>query len=126
MDRMATPFKTTNIIFYCRRWEQTVRFYRDLMGLSVNFQNDWFVEFRLNAGSRLSVADEKRAAIKSCDGKGSTIALQVEDIQSVWESFGNNGVNLSQIRSHPWNAKVFYLFDPDGHRIEIWQAMGTE
>ena len=25
-----------------------------------------------------------------------------------------------------WNARVFYLFDPEGHRIEIWQSVKTD
>ena len=112
---------TTNTILYCKEWKKTVRFYRDQLHLPVNFSTDWFVEFRLNAMSRLSIADEKRASIISCEGKGITIALEVEDIDSVWESTRKIGLEPTVIRKHPWNARVFHLFDPEGHRIEIWQ-----
>ena len=54
---------TTNTIFYCKRWEATVRFYRDRLKLPVHFSADWFVEFELTTVSRLSIADEKRATI---------------------------------------------------------------
>jgi hypothetical protein len=37
----------------------------------------------LNAGARLSVADEKKATIQSSSGQGITLGFQMEDIQSM-------------------------------------------
>jgi len=122
---MDKEIKTSNIILYCRKWKKTVEFYRDHLGLTVNFSTDWFVEFFLNPSSLLSVANEKRASIKSCCGKGITIALEVGDIDKAWESIDKVGLNPTEIRKHAWNAKVFYLFDPEGHRIEIWESIST-
>lgn len=113
---------TANIILYCKEWEKTVRFYKDQLHLPVNFSTDWFVEFCLTANSRLSIADEKRSSIKSCGGKGVTLALEVEDIEAVREYTEKIGLKPTVISKHPWDARVFYLFDPEGHRIEIWQS----
>lgn len=115
--------RTANIILYCKEYEETVRFYKDRMHLPVTFSTDWFVEFCLNKMSRLSVADEKRSSIKSCAGNGMTISLEVEDIQAAWNESKKNGLEPTVIHTHPWNARVFYLFDPEGHRIEIWQPI---
>ncbi len=41
------------MILYCRQWNNTVEFYRDLMKLPVSFSNNWFVEFLLTETSRL-------------------------------------------------------------------------
>jgi predicted enzyme related to lactoylglutathione lyase len=114
---------TTNMILYCKEWGKTVRFYRDQLHLIVSFSTDWFVEFALTTSSRLSVADEKRSSIKSCEGKGVTLALEVEDIDGVWEYMEKIGVKPTVIRKHPWDARVFHLYDPEGHRIEIWQPL---
>lgn len=114
---------TTNIILYCKEYENTVRFYRDRMHLAVTFSTNWFVEFRLNEMARISVADEKRTSLKSCSGQGMTLSLEVEDIQASWDDSIKSGLEPSAISSHPWSAKVFYLFDPEGHRLEIWQSI---
>lgn len=118
--------KTVNMILYCERWEQAVRFYREALNLPVLFAGDWFVEFRLSDSARVSIADERRASIKSSHGRGVTLALEVDDIDSVRKDMEKKGLAPTPLRNHPWNARVFYLFDPEGHRIEIWQAGPAE
>lgn len=113
---------TSNTILYCRKWEETVRYYRDRLRLPVTFSTDWFVEFRLTEGARLSIADEARSSIPSACGKGITVALEVDRIEAMHDDVTDAGLAPSRIRQHPWNARVFYLVDPEGHRIEIWQA----
>ena len=113
---------STNTILYCQHWEETVRFYRDGLSLKVNFMTDWFVEFLVSANARISIADEKKASIKTPETHGITIALQVDDIKSVWDNYVKKGLHPTPVKAHPWNARVFYLFDPDGRRLEIWQA----
>lgn len=123
---MQSAPKTTNTILYCREWDKTVRFYRDQLQLPVTFATDWFVEFQLNTASRLSIADEKRATVKSCGGRGVTLALEVEGIAALRESALKSGLTPTALRSHPWGAWVFYLFDPEGHRLEFWQARASD
>lgn len=113
---------TTNTILYCKEWEKTVEFYRDQLKLPIIFTTDWFVEFGLNAMSRLSIANEKRSSIKGCGGKGVTITLEVDDIEAAREDAEKVGLKPTQLRMHAWDARVFYIFDPEGHRIEIWQS----
>ena len=118
---MKQGLKTANTILYCKNWSQTVLFYKDRLGLTVNFANDWFVEFCLAGGARLSIADQNRASVKSCGGAGITLALEVEAIEPVWAKINASGLGPTHIRDHPWGARVFYFYDPEGHRIEIWQ-----
>ena len=116
---------TTNTILYCTKWVKTVEFYRDQLKLPIIFTTDWFVEFGLNAMSRLSIASEKRSSIKGCGGKGVTITLEVDDIEAAREHAEEIGMKPTKLRKHPWDARVFYIFDPEGHRIEIWQSSKT-
>lgn len=120
---MNKAFKTANTILYCKNWQQTVAFYKDRLGLQVNFQNDWFVEFCLTDRARISIADESRASVKSCGGGGITLALEVKDIESIRAYIYESGLGPTEIRNHPWGARVFYFYDPEGHRIEIWQQL---
>ncbi len=117
---------TSNMILYCKEWSATVCFYRDRLMLPINLSTDWFVEFSLNNASRLSIADEKHTSIKGSGGSGVAISLQVEDIDHAWKYAQATDLAPAEIRMHPWGARVFNLFDPEGHRIEIWQSLITD
>ena len=119
----GSNYLTTNIILYCEKWHKTVHFYKDHLALEVVFSSDWFIEFSLNEKSRLSIADQDKSSIKSVGQKGITITLQVRDIDNIWNDLHKKDLEPTPIRIHPWNAKVFYVFDPEGHRIEVWQTL---
>ena len=113
-------FKSANTILYCKRWKETVAFYQQHLGLPITFSTDWFVEFRLADVAHLSVADEARASIKSSSGQGLTLALQVDNAETAWQQLQDLGLRPQPLRDHAWGARAFYLFDPEGHRLEIW------
>lgn len=113
---------TGNFIIYCDNWQSTVSFYRDLLALEINYENDWFVEFILTDSARLSVANANRASIDSSAGQGITIALQVLDLAQRHQMFTDQVIEITPIKEHAWGAQVFYLKDPEGNRIEFWQS----
>ena len=113
--------KSTNTILYCRNWQETVEFYRTGLKLLVLSSNEWFVEFKLNEMSRLSVANEARTSIDSSGGKGITVSLQVADIEQTRNELLEAGVTPTPIKD-VWGAKAIYLHDPEGNRLEFWSG----
>ncbi len=114
--------RTVNTILYCKRWQETVDFYQQRLKLPVTFATAWFVEFRLCDAARLSVADERRASVKSAGGGGITIALQVQDADAAWQALKEGGLEPGPVQDHAWGARVFYFADPEGHRLEVWSS----
>ena len=110
---------------YCNKWQEMTAFYRDGLKLEVAVSLDWFVEFRLNETACLSVADARRASVGSSEGKGLTVTLKVDDIRTVHRQIKETGLEPTPIKDHPWGAKVFYLRDPEGNRIEFWTDAGS-
>ena len=119
---MSTPFtfQTTNTILYCQRWAETVAFYRQVLALPIMVETHWFVEFILTDMARLSIADERRATVKSSGGAGITLTFQVDDIVAAWQRVADGGGAPGPVRRHAWGAQVFYLHDPESHRLEFW------
>jgi len=111
---------TVNTILYCSKWNETVAFYENKLKLEVAASFEWFVEFKLNDGSCLSVANEERASIGSSGGQGLTIAIKIDDLMETHSHLKEAGLNPTLIKDHPWGAKVFYIYDPEGNRIEFW------
>jgi catechol 2,3-dioxygenase-like lactoylglutathione lyase family enzyme len=118
-DRPLLDIDRTNTVLYCERWTETVAFYRSVLGLRVAFQNDWFVEFQLTSSGFLSIADCSRATVAAVDGQGITLTWQVPDIDHARAVLEASAVDVSEPRRR-WGANVFYCYDPEGHRIELW------
>lgn len=116
---MHMKIKAANTILYCKKWNETVAFYRDGLKLLVIHSTDWFVEFKLNESARLSVANEGRATIKSGEGRGITISLQVAEIEETRAELIERGLNPGPIKEI-WGSKAIYLHDPEGNRLEFW------
>lgn len=108
-----------NTILYCRRWPETVAFYRDSLGLSVEYSNDWFVEFAVGSGAFVSVADAARTSIPAGDGAGVTMSWRVADVAAVRSALLDMGVDIGDVRMR-WGANAVDVHDPAGNRIEFW------
>ncbi len=109
----------TNTILYCRHWQPTVVFYRDVLKLTVNHETDWMVEFRLSDNSYLSIADTERATVGHAKGQGITLSFQIHDVNRIKSQLKRLGIETSDTRL-VWGRQAFYINDPDGHRIELW------
>lgn len=115
----------TNTVLYCDRWADVVAFYRDRLGLTVAFENDWFVEFAVHAGGFLSVANAARSSIRAGDGAGITLSWQVADVTDVRSAIAEAGVEVGDL-SRRFGADVFDVFDPAGNRIEFWSESSSD
>ena len=113
--------KSTNTVLYCKNWQETVEFYRTGLKLLVISSNEWFVEFKLNEMSRISVANEARTSIDSSGGKGITVSLQVADIEQTQTELMEAGITSTPIKEI-WGAKAIYVHDPEGNRLEFWSG----
>jgi catechol 2,3-dioxygenase-like lactoylglutathione lyase family enzyme len=115
-------FTRTNTILYCRNWPETVAFYRHTLALSVAFTSDWLIEFYLGGTAYLSLADERRTTLKSSQGAGITLSLQVDHAAEAWATLQQQGVTVTPLKVL-WGAQQFFFFDPEGHRLEIWSPV---
>jgi len=113
-------FLSMNAILYCRRWRETVAFYRDTLDLPVSFESDWMVEFQVSESGCLSIADERRSRVRSAAGAGLTVTLRVQDADAAHAQLGAAGLELGPVRTHAWGARLFRFYDPEGHRLEVW------
>lgn len=121
-QRDARPVPVgSNTILYCDPWAEVVDFYRTGLGLRSTMERDWFVEFELQPGAHVSVADARRATVAASDGSGLTLSWRVTDVAATRARLIANGVDVSPLETR-WGAAACFAFDPAGHRIEFWSA----
>ena len=111
----------TNTILYCERWAETAVFYQDELNLPITFANDWFIEFQLTDTSFLSIANAARATVAGVQGQGITLTWQVADVAVARAELTARGIAVTPIKQK-WGSPVCYCVDPEGHRLELWQA----
>ena len=116
---MSLPIKTANTVLYCQNWEESVRFYRETLQLTITFENGWFVEFALTDSARISIANATRASIDAVAGQGITLAWQVDDIAASHAWLSAQGVAVGPIHTR-FGSPVCYFYDPENHRLELW------
>jgi len=112
--------ETLNTILYCDRWDRTVLFYRDVLGLPVKTTTDWLVEFSVTPCACLSVANAERASIRSAAGAGVTLTFEVADLWAARRALVNQNIAVDPIRECRMGGQAFFLRDPEGNRIELW------
>jgi len=110
--------RRTNTILYSDRWPEMVAFYRDTLGLTATFENDWFVEFDLGYSAHVSIADASRTTIRPGRGAGITLSWFVDDLAAARARLVDAGIEISD--GHRFSAVVIDLHDPEGNRIELW------
>ena len=115
----GSGIKRINTILYCQNWDDTVKFYRDVLKLIVNHKAQWLIEFQVIDNTFLSIANAASTSIQSSKGFGITLSFQVENVDAVQRQLSETGIETGPIKSI-WGARAFYIFDPEGHRVELW------
>jgi predicted enzyme related to lactoylglutathione lyase len=45
----------------------------------------------------------------------------VENAAEAWQILKDNGIAVGPIKE-VWGARVFYFYDPEGDRLEVWSS----
>jgi catechol 2,3-dioxygenase-like lactoylglutathione lyase family enzyme len=106
--------------------EKTRKFYCDILGFKVTFENDFYL---------LLHTPSKEAEIsfllpdhpsqdplfhKPFQGQGMYLTIEVPDVDSVYADMKKRGVPVKiEIRDEPWGDRHFAIEDPNGIGIDI-------
>ena len=112
----------TNTILYCAQWAATVAFYRDQLRLPITHATAWFVEFQVGEQAYLSIADSARTTIQPAHGAGITLSWQVTNLELLQQQLTALDIATTPLKKK-WGAQVLYFHDPEGNRLELWEAL---
>ncbi len=108
--------KIDSAIFYTEDLNRTITFYRDKIGLEVDYiQKDRFASFKFENGKLgIKQAKEKRE-VPGCQ----TVFIEVEDIRKTYNQFKAKGINLrKELTKEDWGTNFSFL-DPDGNKVQF-------
>ncbi len=120
--------KTTqlnHIALHVADLDKSCDFYGRIMQLepmprpAFDFPGAWFL---LGVDQELHLIGERKEAVSGAATRGDHWALMIDDMDE-WEAyFQREGVEYTQRRTRPDGAFQIYVFDPDGHCLELCTA----
>jgi uncharacterized glyoxalase superfamily protein PhnB len=101
------------------RWEETLAFYRDVIGFPVVFADadmGW-AQFDLgSAGIGLERCDPDDRETANLVGRFVGTSVEVDDIDAVFSELSSKGVEfIGPPEKQPWGATLAHFKDPDGN-----------
>lgn len=120
--------KTTqlnHVALHVQDVEKSCAFYQGIIQLepmprpAFNFPGAWF---RLGEDQELHLIGEREDAVQGAGTRANHWALMIDDMDG-WETYlQQRGVDYTPRRTRPDGAFQIYVFDPDGHCLELCTA----
>ena len=122
-------YKSYAVRIFSYKWEESVSFYRDIVGLPLFYSdaNFGWAQFDVGGvylGLERCALDEP--ASKDLVGRFVGASLQVEDIEATYSSLCSKGVEFSAPpEKQPWGGTLAQFKDPDDNIITLLGGNGT-
>jgi lactoylglutathione lyase len=119
------------VILFVEDVARSKAFYRDLLGLDVQFEDDESVGFKIK-GLAFIVLQVDRARVQLQDeptatptaGATAFLTSFTDDVNALHADLAGRGIAFFQHPAdQPWGVRTAYFKDPDGHVWEIAQAI---
>lgn len=118
-------------ILYVNDVEASIHFYQHVLGFPIKLRVESYVEFdtgdvTLSINSRQDVKEALGLPVPEANQAAHTfeIGFVVDDVEQTIASMKEKGVSIiKEPAKKPWGQTVAYVSDPDGHFIEICDAV---
>lgn len=121
--RPAATGGLRHVALYIERFEETLRFYTELLGMAIEWQPDADNVFLSSGNDNLALHRFPGGAREPAQQRLDHIGFIIESKELVnqWHEFLQaNGVEIQvQPKTHRDGAHSFYCRDPDGNSVQI-------
>lgn len=123
MKRPAATAGLRHVALFVERYEESLHFYCELMGMALEWQPDDDNSYLCSGNDNLALhryrGAERDPASQRLDHIGFIID-NIDDVDAWYEFLKGEGVKiLSLPRTHRDGARSFYCRDPDGNTVQI-------
>jgi len=116
-------YKLYAIRIFSSRWDDALRFYRDVIGLPVTFSDADMGWAQFDVGG--CFIGLERAAADDAEGEDLVgrfvgVSLMVDDIAATYDALTRKGVEfLAPPERQPWGGVLAHFRDPDGNVLTL-------
>ncbi|MGD8415783.1 MAG: VOC family protein [Pseudomonadales bacterium] len=123
VEAPPVTYRLRSVRVFSLRWEETVAFYRDVVGFPVAFIGEAFGWAEFDLGSArlgLERCDPDDPEAQSLVGRFLGVSVAVDDIQATYEALTEKGVPfLGPPERQPWGGTLAHFSDPDGNVVTL-------
>jgi len=116
-------YKLYAIRVFSFNWEESLAFYRDVIGFPLSFSDEGLGWAQFDLGPAfigLERCDPDDQESKDLVGRFVGASIEVEDIQGIYESLKSKGVEFSgPPQKQPWGGTLAHFRDPDGNVLTL-------
>jgi len=99
-------------------------FYRDLLGLRLEYESDWVTRYWVTDSYAIGVVQSGRGFLEAMEDKPVILCIVLnkdEDIFALYEKLRDAGVKMltSEVELRETEGRVFFCEDPEGYVVEI-------
>jgi catechol 2,3-dioxygenase-like lactoylglutathione lyase family enzyme len=114
---MATIEKVSAITLKIANMKNSVRFYRDVLGLEILYggPNAGFTSLCV-AGTEFPLINLQKSRPTADWGR---IIFHVSDVDTFWTDLKQKGCEPDSPQDALWGERYFHMHDPDGHELSF-------
>lgn len=124
MMRPEAPNELAITFFYYRDLPAAMRFYEEVLGLSLAIDQGWCKIYRICPGAHVGLVDEAKGMNKWAAVKPVQLCIRVPQVAQ-WYAFAQEQAldGLSELfENDALGIRAFVFNDPEGYQIEIQSA----
>ena len=118
------PVQLVITFFYYRDLAAAMRFYEDVMGLSLAIDQGWTKIYHIGGGAHVGLVDEAKGMRKAAPEKPVQLCIRVQDVDA-WHEYAKAReiTGLSELFvNEALGIRAFVFEDPEGYQIEMQTA----
>ncbi len=124
MKRPRAANELAITFLYCRDLPGAMRFYQEVLGLTLAIDQGWSKIYRICPGAHVGLVDERRGMNKWAETKPVQLCIRVPSVDD-WYAYAQslNLPDLSDLfENDDLGIRAFVFRDPEGYQIEIQSA----
>lgn len=124
--RIMTEYDRAYTFIYYKDVKEAEPFYRDLLGLRLEYESDWVTRFWVTDDYAIGAVQSGRGFLKAMDDKPVILCIGLkdhEDIFALYKKLKEAGVKMhtSEVELRKTEGRIFFCEDPEGYIVEVVQ-----
>ncbi len=121
---MSTTFNSLRPILWTKKFEETVTFYRNILGFDlaeVNMEYQWAA--LIKDGVELMISAPNGQVSFPAIGFTGSFYFNVNNVDELWEILKDQTDICYEIENFPWDMREFAIYDINGYILQFGQDL---